>query len=40
MFRSPPNLLTTRQMAAHGCHFTECFLYMLVVNIEIIPSLR
>jgi len=30
-----PNAQTTAFMAAHGCHFVECFLYVLLVIIEI-----
>ena len=30
-----PNEQTTEYMAAHGCHFIECSLYVLVVNIEV-----
>jgi hypothetical protein len=29
-----PNAQTTAYMAAHGCHFVECFWYVLVVIIE------
>ena len=29
-----PNEQTTIDMAAHGCHFVECFWYVLLVNIE------
>ncbi len=30
-----PNEQTTGSMAAHGCHFVGCCLYVLVVNIEV-----
>ena len=30
-----PNEQTTVYMAAHGCHLVECFLYVLLVIIEI-----
>ena len=30
-----PNAQTTAFMAAHGCHFVECSLYVLLVIIEI-----
>ena len=30
-----PNEQTTVYMAAHGCHFVVCSLYVLVVNIEV-----
>ncbi len=29
-----PNEQTTVYMAAHGCHFVECFWYVLLVIIE------
>ncbi len=29
-----PNEQTTAYMAAHGCHFVECFWYVLLVIIE------
>ena len=29
-----PNVQTTAFMAAHGCHFVECFWYVLLVIIE------
>jgi len=29
-----PNEQTTAYMAAHGCHFVECFLFVLLVIIE------
>jgi len=29
-----PNAQTTECMAAHGCHFVECFWYVLLVIIE------
>ena len=29
-----PNAQTTLLMAAHGCHFVECFWYVLLVIIE------
>jgi hypothetical protein len=29
-----PNAQTTVYMAAHGCHFVECFRYVLLVIIE------
>jgi hypothetical protein len=29
-----PNEQTTGYMAAHGCHFIVCSLYVLLVNIE------
>ena len=31
-----PNEQTTVYMAAHGCHFVECSLYVLFVNIEVL----
>ncbi|HEX6717674.1 MAG TPA: hypothetical protein VF088_11225 [Pyrinomonadaceae bacterium] len=44
----PPNVLiadnvrpaeqTTGYMAAHGCHFVGCCLYVLVINIGMFPS--
>ena len=30
-----PNAQTTAFMAAHGCHFVECSLYVLLVIIEV-----
>ena len=30
-----PKEQTTVYMAAHGCHFVECSLYVLVINIEV-----
>ena len=30
-----PNAQTTVYMAAHGCHFVECFWYVLLVIIEV-----
>jgi len=35
-----PNETTYRFMAAHGCHFVECSLYVRLVNIELISSAR
>src|SRR5919199_564104 len=32
------NTQTTGCMAAHGCHFAKCSLYVLLVNIEIFSS--
>ena len=32
-----PNEQTTVYMAAHGCHFFECSLYVLLVIIEVLP---
>ena len=29
-----PNEQTTLYLAAHGCHFVDCSLYVLLVNIE------
>jgi hypothetical protein len=31
------NKQTTACMAAHGCHFVVCSLYVLLVNIECFP---
>src|SRR5713226_6234752 len=33
-----PNEQTTAYMAAHGCHFVECSLYVLLVIIECFSS--
>jgi hypothetical protein len=33
-----PNEQTTAYMAAHGCHFVECFWYVLLVIIESFSS--
>src|SRR5207244_631263 len=33
-----PNEQTTKYMAAHGCHFVECSLYVLLVIIESLSS--
>src|SRR2546430_2475695 len=33
-----PNEQTTVYMAAHGCHFVECFWYVLLVIIEVSSS--
>src|SRR5882762_3187357 len=33
-----PNEQTTVYMAAHGCHFVECFWYVLLVIIESFSS--
>ena len=33
-----PNEQTTAYMAAHGCHFVECFLFVLLVIIEVSSS--
>ena len=30
-----PNETTLPYMAAHGCHFVECSLFVLLINIEI-----
>jgi len=35
-----PNEQTTAYMAAHGCHFVECSLYVLLVIIESFSSQR
>jgi len=35
-----PNEQTTVYMAAHGCHFVECFWYVLLVIIESFFSRR
>jgi hypothetical protein len=34
-----PNEQTTVYIAAHGCHFVECFWYVLLVIIESFSSL-
>src|SRR5687768_7949992 len=35
--RPRPNEQTTGYMAAHGCHFVECSLFVLLVIIEVFP---
>ena len=35
-----PKAHTTDEVAAHGCHFVECSLYVRLVNIEFISSVR
>jgi hypothetical protein len=35
-----PKARTTDDVAAHGCHFVECSLYVGLVNIEMISSAR
>jgi hypothetical protein len=35
-----PNEQTPAYMAAQGCHFVGCSLYVLFVNIKMFPSCR